>query len=601
MLRQLGKILRGKATPFQILAACTLGGTLGFVLEPSQAPGLVLALLLGLFFLNANVGVALATGALARLVALFMVPYTFEAGRLLLDGPLGPLFSALINAPVFAYFGFEHYVVTGGLALGAIFGILLGLALVNAVGQFRRRAMNLEQNSERYRNFFAKPHVRVITFLFFGLGRGKKSYEQLLERKVGFPFRIVGIAAGILIVVALYLLQDKLTAPVLRSALQQGLEEANGATVELREVDLDLSAGRLILHGLALADRNDLETDLLRAERIEADVSTADLLRKRLVVDRLAVREAWSGVQRDVPGVSFRKDPPVEKETEGQGRTLEDYIEAYDTWKSRLSQTREWLRRFAKVRELSADEEPSEEDLEERLWKEVQERGFLRVTADHLVQDSPRLLVRELVIEGLETPRLPGEVLDLEALALSTEPHLVAQGPRLALRTRSDRLRVELGLDEASGDPGANGIDFRFEGIPVDSIASQLKIDGSTTLSGGTVDLSLHGSWEVGGVGEIDLPLEVDVRNSTFYLPDRDPIPVEHVRLPVYLSGALDAPRIRIDNQELLGELVKAGATELVDELKQEALGELDEARDQVEDKLKDKAQGLFDKLKKKD
>jgi hypothetical protein len=41
----------------------------------------------------------------------------------LLDGPTQGLFKALINAPVFALFGFDNYVATGALALGLVIGL----------------------------------------------------------------------------------------------------------------------------------------------------------------------------------------------------------------------------------------------------------------------------------------------------------------------------------------------------------------------------------------------------------------------------------------------------------------------------------------------
>ena len=46
--RQFGKILRGKATPFQLVAACVLGALLGFAPGPTQAPALYVLLVAAL-------------------------------------------------------------------------------------------------------------------------------------------------------------------------------------------------------------------------------------------------------------------------------------------------------------------------------------------------------------------------------------------------------------------------------------------------------------------------------------------------------------------------------------------------------------------------
>lgn len=54
IIRKIGKIVLGNVTPFQIAAACTLGAMIGFLLGFSQAPGLLIALLVFLFILNAK-------------------------------------------------------------------------------------------------------------------------------------------------------------------------------------------------------------------------------------------------------------------------------------------------------------------------------------------------------------------------------------------------------------------------------------------------------------------------------------------------------------------------------------------------------------------
>ena len=53
----------------------------------------------------------------AKILSLALMPVSFALGRVLLDGPTSGLFSAMINAPVLALFGFEYYAVTGGLVL----------------------------------------------------------------------------------------------------------------------------------------------------------------------------------------------------------------------------------------------------------------------------------------------------------------------------------------------------------------------------------------------------------------------------------------------------------------------------------------------------
>ena len=52
--RKVGKLIRGKATPFQLGLACVLGGLIGATPGFSQGPGLYLTLMALLLVLNAN-------------------------------------------------------------------------------------------------------------------------------------------------------------------------------------------------------------------------------------------------------------------------------------------------------------------------------------------------------------------------------------------------------------------------------------------------------------------------------------------------------------------------------------------------------------------
>ena len=124
--RTFGKLFRGTATPFQIWAACILGAMLGFMPGFAQAAGSIVVLLLVLVILNANLGIAGLVGVGAKLISLLMTPLSFSVGRFVLDGPTEGLARTLINAPVFALFGFDYYVTTGGLVLGLVVGAVAG-------------------------------------------------------------------------------------------------------------------------------------------------------------------------------------------------------------------------------------------------------------------------------------------------------------------------------------------------------------------------------------------------------------------------------------------------------------------------------------------
>ncbi len=113
LLRKIGKLLRGKDTPCQLMAAAVLGSLLGFVPGFAQAPGLVLCLIALLVVLSANIGLALLVVLPAHLLSLLLLPVSFDVGRFLLEGGASGFFAALIDMPVVAWFGLEHYATVG--------------------------------------------------------------------------------------------------------------------------------------------------------------------------------------------------------------------------------------------------------------------------------------------------------------------------------------------------------------------------------------------------------------------------------------------------------------------------------------------------------
>lgn len=576
--RKLGSIIRGRATPFQLLSACILGSMLGFMPGLLQAPGSILALTGLLVILNANLALAGLVAVGAKLLSLALAPVSFAAGRLLLDGPTTGLFQWLINAPVFALFGFDYYLTTGGLALGALTGLLLGVVVVQVVGRYRRKMAELEQNSERFQQFQTRRSVRFLVWLLAGGGKGKKSYEELLQKRLGNPIRVLGVLLVGLVVVLVILVNQFAAGPILRAGLQGGLERANGATADVEGVELDLKGNRLTIRGLAVADPNALDTDLFRAAQLEADVSARELLRKRLALDRVVVSDASTGEKRAVPGqlVGPAPEPIVEQAKPAEAKTLDDYLRDAQKWKERLAQAREWLEKLSGPEaEPQAAPEEEKETLRERLEREVRERGYAQVRASHLVEGSPTFSISELLIEKMRVAGLGSETLDVSARHLSTHPALLEKVPEIVVGSSSNTLDFRLALGQFAPQPTNNLIQFAYRGLPTDLIAGDLKIAGQQPLRGGTIDLGGQGQWGRGPQGiQVDIPLQATLHNVSLTLPTGDTTQVEEFVLPIGLSGPLDSPRIKVDDSGLSQALLSAGKQRAVSELQNRA-GEL--------------------------
>ena len=604
LIRKLGSILRGRATPLQIFLGGLLGGALGFQPGWVEAPGILASLLVLLLITKATLSLALLVAALGRLAALALQAQLFGVGRALVDGPAQPMFERLVNAPLFAWFGFECYVATGGLVLGALFGAIVGLLCAFSVGSLRRRLAGLEEGSERYQQVIARPWVKFLLFVFVGGSRGKKSWSELAQKRFGSPVRIWGVVLVLVLGGLAWFAQNRLGGPLVARHLRAGLEDMNGATVDLGAANVDLARGSMRVAGLAMADPDQVDRDLFRSELMEADAGVEDLLRKRIVVDRLALQGARSGAPREQPGE--RIDPPpstpeAPPPSEGE-KTLEDYLADAKQWRERLRKAREWMEKLSKDDSEQEKQVEDEESLRERLEREARAKGWAAVRADHLIQDTPALLVREIEVGGLVLESMADEVFDLQAANLSTAPELVPDAPRLQMRSRSGR--AEMHFDLAAG-AGSEAFALDWRALPAEWVNSQLEELDPPLLSGGTIDLSLRGGWSAGEVGHIDAPLAVTLRDTTLTLSDLGSAPVTELVLPIHLSGPLDQLSIRIDSDELADALRAAGA----DELERRLRSEVDEKRDELEEKarseveevlqeeLGEEAKGLLDGL----
>lgn len=587
--RKLGKLLRGKATPGQLMMTCILGATIGFMPGFVQAPGLIILLICLIALLQVNFFLAAIVGLLAKAISILLLPLTYLIGRALLDGPTQGLFVWLINAPVTALFGFEYYITTGGLIMGPIIGTLAALLVIRGIYAFRAKMATLQEGSERYKTWTSKWYVKAFNFVFLG-GGGKKDYKKLLQqRRMGNPIRPIGVVAAVLLVGLLFLLQQFFSEPIVTAAVQRGLERANGATVDVRSAELNLREGRLTLVGFAMADANDLQRDLLRAERIESDVSATDLLRKRLALDQVTLIDASTGEERRIPGRIVGRPPTPTPDdptiTLPDEKTLEDYFEQAQEWKERLAQVRQWLERMSgPEEEAEPDPEKQKETLQERLNRRIREVGYVWVRATHLVRDTPTFMVYRLDAEQMRTDRLDGATVDLRGRNLSTHPHLAEEPPSIRIESNDDRLLAAIALEHIVFPDKTSTLEFKFLGLVADVIADQLAFAGRKPFEGGTIDVEASGTYGVDGLAWIDLPLRATLKNSMITIggTSRE---VRELTVPIGVRGPLDQPRIMLDDEHLAQALIEAGASELLGEFEQR----LDEdVRDRIGDKVPD-------------
>lgn len=569
-LRKIGKFLRGKATPFQITTATVLGALLGSLPGFSQGPLLMLLLLFLLIVINANIFLAGLALLLMRVVYLLLLPLYFHIGTWLLEGPLNGLVAVFVNAPVTAWFGFDYYVMVPSLAFGLLVGLGLGIGLSRTLAAFRRKMANLETGSERYQAYTSKGWVKALAWLLVGGLKGKKDWSEMAELKRGLPVRPLGIVFVLAICVLLFIGVRLLDETIVTANLRSALEQANGATVDLQSVEIQPSANRIVLTGLALADPEDLQTNRFAAREIIADVSGMNLLAKKVVVDSLQVLEPQAGTPRRVPGkrtVAMPEPEPVpESEKEEGVVSIDEYLGQAQKWRERLQLAKRVYDRIAPhLSKDKADSAPDAPGWREQLAERARELGYATLKSDSLIRKSPQLWIRQLEADNLEVGG-DGHRFSISGTNLATQPVLLEESGSLTVSRADGNLEVVLGLPSKEA-PARSELTVRYDNLLVEDLESEIARD--LPMEGGTLDIA--------GSGTIDnailnLPLKVTLQDTTLKAFGTT-VPLDQLPIEVTVTGPLDRPNLKIPT-DALEKAVKQGAQNTIEGLIQDQAGE---------------------------
>ncbi len=547
--------------------ACVLGTMLGFVPGFSQAPGLLIALTFALIFINANLVLAALVGVVAKLIALPLVPLAYSSGTFLLDGPAQGLFKTFVNSPVLAFFGLEYYTVTGGQFLGLILGLVIGVLLSFGMTSFRKKMADLEKNSEKFHTYSSKFWVRALVWIILGGGDPKKSWDDFLAKKIGNPIRLLGIVFIVLLGSLLYILSMFFKGPILTATVQAGLERINGATVEVKDAQVDFKASRLTMTGLVLADATNLEYNLIRAEKLEADIDTTDLLRKRVRLDKVHLVDATHGEKRAYQALRIGPPPKVSDPlppVEPDDKTIEDYVVDSSEWKEKLAKLKDWIEQASGIKDKVGDNIAKLPEGVKEEKAALPRPDYFYDRALHLLEESPSFTVGELLAEDVHVPFLEKETLSIRCKNLSSHPHLVKEEKEVSISSSKGTLGMSLFLGGPSGGDGRYEITFFYKDLPVDEVLSGIKMGGTPPLQGGTIDISTDGNWKSQEAEMyVQLPVTVLVKGTTVAIPKLGQTQLDSLILPVNIFGPLDNPRVKVDTQAFSNFLLKAGKSVL--------------------------------------
>ncbi|BBB32647.1 conserved hypothetical protein [Thermotomaculum hydrothermale] len=587
--RKIGKILRGNATPVQIFFACFLGSILGFLPGFSRAPGLTVFAITLLIILNANLGLALTTFALTKILSYILTPLTFEIGHILMDGFAKKLFIYLINAPVFALCGFEYYVTSGGFVLGILIGIIWGIFVVYSVQKYRKTMVKTKEKDSKVLAFTESKFGKTLIYILFGKGK-VEDYEEILKKK-SFPFRISGIVFVVIAFLILFFTQQFFAGNFIKKYMKMGLEEANGATVDIGKAYINLKEGKFIVQNLAICDPEHLDKNLFAAKEIMADVSSKSLLAKRLRLDNVKIIGAEIESKRKKKGKLLKPLKVEESEKKGEAKSLDYYISNAKEIKKKLKKAKRWYKKLSESSEMIKKYTGQKgESLSDRLKREAESLGYRNVIAKHLIRKSPQFAISNLEADNIKTlDLLKEETLKLKMKEISTNPNLSPIAPEIHIKSSKNTFDFNGIFTGLSSQKGENNFNFSVNKIDTDKLLQSIKLKNQNTLKGGTITISGKGKIFEKQDVMIDAVLNITIENSLMKISKLGEEKVEKLEFPLYLTGKLDNPKVKVDTKTLLKQIKSVW--------KDKAKEKLNKKKKKLEKKYKNK---LKEKLKKK-
>ncbi|MCC5835844.1 MAG: hypothetical protein JJU20_14035 [Opitutales bacterium] len=545
--RRIGRLLRGKATPFHLFTATILGGLYAFYPGFQQAPLLGLLFPLLVILINANIFVFGVAMVLGQILHWILLPVQFHLGVWLIEGPLSGLFALIANAPITAWMGLEYYVVSSGLLFGLLFGLGAGWLFSSRLQKFRKKMGQLEQGSEKYNKLMARRSVKILGWILFGGTKALADWNKLTEKRIGNPLRPLGlilVAAALTLVIIAGMFFD---SAIINAAARDQLTRINGATVDVGKVDFAPFRGHLKIASLALADPEELDYNRFSSGKIEASFSIQDLLRRRFAIESLQVHEPRSGTERRVAGrLHERPDPdseelPEELEEGVENFELLDWIEDARVWRDRLRLAhrlyREWGPR------LRSETDPEEERIgwRDRLAERAAATGYARVQSPNLIRTAPRFMIHEAQALDFRVRGQDALRFHFSGWNLASEPHLTEEPGRLWLRSDAEDLSVDLRL-HPDGESVLPMLQLKQTGISVEELRASMSDPNRFPIQSGTIDIHADGEFDP---DSLRLPVTVTLRDARIEAFGQD-VRVSNLEIPATLTGSLSSPKIRL-------------------------------------------------------
>ena len=575
------KFMKGGLSPAHVWSSVVLGFLLGMIPDYGASAGLVAILLLCSALVSVNAGLFALSLILSKTILLLSLPWLFDLGQAALHGSLGTVFLNLSQLPVLAWFGFERYAMVGALVAGVPLALLAALVINAGVQKMRLASADLQVN-RKFDAFVQSLIGRITLSLLLG-----KSAREGLGSALSQPVPLFRWKAGLIATSLVALLAVgawQWAKSGLKDVLLPVIERANGATVDVGRLSLNLWTGTIDVTDLEVADPSDLSVNLFSATDLRVSISSVSLLSKRLVVSEVRTQEARSGMPRTSPGQLIGPLIEAVAITAPTSDEVGSYVKDAEHWLDRLRQVQDWLKRWEGMIPEGSESPPAlgSPSYQEWLDEQIAQSGYTRLSFDPIKDGYWSALAVKVSVDSVRIATFGDKDLTLLAENIASNPKQVGLSPSLKMNSEDGSVGMLLQLDELSG-AGANRVNFSVDGLDAQSALLSLKPSISSRVNGGQIDFSLDGEFRYAGKGELAIDLLAKLRDSELTIQRRK-IPVDEFEVPVLVEGTFKAPKLRVDNKTMEDQLK---------DLAEDALK--DEVKSRVEDKIKSK---LFDRLK---
>ena len=578
------KLLKGGLSPAHCWSSVVLGFLLGMIPSYGASAGFVAILVLCSLLVRVNTGLFAASLIVSKTLLLLSLPWLFGVGQAALHGPIGVAFLTLSQLPVLAWFGFERYATVGALIIGVPVSLIAAFFVNKSVQTMRQVGANLDSNAQF--DAFAQSRLGSLSLTLLlgksakeGMGAAFNEPVPLLRWKEGI---VTGLLTALLAMGVWQWAKSDL-----KSALTPALERANGATVDVDGMSLNLWTGTLDVTGLAFADPSDLSLNSFAAAELRISVSSLALLSKRVVVNEVRTTDATYGMARETPGQlvgPFIESPAISAPS---AEDLGGYVNEAEQWLDLLKQAQNWLKKWEGTIPSGSEATPEvgSPSYEDWLEEQIAQSGYVKQSFAPIEDGFWSTVAEKVTMEPLRIAALGDRDMTLLAENFASNPKQLALLPRIEMTSKDGSLGVLLQLNELSG-AGANQLSVSADDLDAESTLSALKPTIAKRVNGGQVDLSLNGEFRYAGEGELSLDLLGSLRDSELIIKRRK-LSVAEFEVPVKVQGSFVAPLVRVDNTILEDQLKDLAEDALKDEAKSRA-------GDKLKSKLGDRLKGLF-------